>query len=42
VAHSGGISAIPVDRVIAALEELINERFAVVAPPVLPPAENNR
>jgi ADP-heptose:LPS heptosyltransferase len=42
VAHPGGISVIPVDRVIAALEELINERFAVVAPPVLPPAENNR
>ena len=36
VADPAGIPAIPVDRVIAALEELIGERFAVVAPPALP------
>jgi ADP-heptose:LPS heptosyltransferase len=42
VADPRGISAIPVDRVIAALEELIKERFAVVASPAILPSESNR
>ncbi|HEV7367148.1 MAG TPA: glycosyltransferase family 9 protein, partial [Gemmatimonadales bacterium] len=42
VAAPGGIAAIPVDRVIAALEELIKERFAVVASPAILPSESNR
>jgi ADP-heptose:LPS heptosyltransferase len=42
VADPAGIPAIPVDRVIAALEELIHERFAVVAPPTALPSEINR
>jgi ADP-heptose:LPS heptosyltransferase len=36
VAHPNGIPAIPTDRVIAALEELIHERFAVVAATPVP------
>jgi hypothetical protein len=31
-----------VDRVIAALDELIKERFAVVACPAILPSESNR
>jgi len=42
VADPGGIPAIPVDRVIAAMEELINERFAVVALPATLPSGSNR
>ena len=41
VADPSGIPAIPVDRVITALEELIQESFAVVAPPTAPPSQIN-
>jgi lipopolysaccharide heptosyltransferase III len=42
VANPRGIPAIPVDQVIAALEELIHERFPVVAPPAALPSEIHR